>query len=148
RLDLDDRLVADADGPSLRIEALAVADGTAHDPHVLLELHPSRPAGCLLEGCHQLRNNALPGAAVFPDAAAALLPLIGDVLLAAAVEQLVALFLRQSFPGRLEVDAERPGDSFVDVFAPASHAPERADKRNGALVETEFGIGNQQIGIE
>ena len=99
--------------------------GAAADAHVLFELQPPRAGRRLLEAAQQLRDDAFPFAAVLPDAAAALLPLVGDVPVAAAVQQQVALFLRQVLPGRLQVDAERLGDAFVDVLAPAAHAAQR-----------------------
>ena len=88
--DFDERLAADADGPGLGVEPLALARGAADHAHVLFQLQPARPGGGLLEAAQQLRNDAFPLAAVLPDAAAALLPFEGDVLVAGAVQQPVA----------------------------------------------------------
>ena len=134
--DFDQRLAADADGPGLRVEALALAGRAAHHAHVLFELHPPRPGGRLLEAAQQLRDDAFPLAAVLPDAAAALLPLEGDVPVAGAVEQQVAVLRRQVLPRRLQVDAERLGHALVDVPPPAAHAAQRADERDRAVGES------------
>ena len=99
--DFDQRLAADAHGPGLRVEPLALAGRAAHDAHVLFELHPPRAGRGLLEAAQQLRDDAFPLAAVLPDAAAALLPLEGDVPVAAAVQQQLPLLARQLLPRRL-----------------------------------------------
>ena len=49
RADFDERLAADADGPGLRVEPLALAGRAAHHAHVLFELHPPRAGRRLLE---------------------------------------------------------------------------------------------------
>src|SRR5205823_3970497 len=107
-----ERAAADANDPRLGVEPLAVALGAAHHPHVLFELGAPRAGSGLLELGDQLRNDALPLAAVLPHAAAALLPLLEDVL------------------------------------APPAHALERANKRNGTVVEAQRRIGNQEIAVE
>ena len=53
----------------------------------------------------------------FQTVAAALLPLPGDVPVAAAVRSQSLVLLRQLLPRRLQVDAERLGDALVDVLA-------------------------------
>src|SRR5262249_13988547 len=126
-LDLDQGTAADADGAGLRVEALALAGRAAQHAHVLLELQAARPGGGLLEAAEQLRDDALPAAALLPAAAAALLPLVGDVAVAGAVQQPVAVLRGQAAPRRLQVDAQRAGHALVDVLAPAAHAPQRAD---------------------
>ena len=98
----------------------------ADHAHVFFQLHAARPGRGLLETAEQLRHDAFPLAAVLPDAAAALLPFVGDVLVAGAMQQQVAMFRRQVLPGRLQVDAERLGHALVDVLAPAAHALELA----------------------
>ena len=85
------RPAADPDGPCLRIEALSLASRAAHDAHILFQLQAPRTGGRLLEAAQELRDDSFPLAAVFPDSAAAHLPFIGDVSLAGAVEQEIAL---------------------------------------------------------
>ena len=68
------------------------------------------PAAVFLKLLKQLRDDAFPLAAMLPDAAAALLPLVGDVPVAGAVKEPV----RDALPagrcqGVFEVDAQRPG---------------------------------------
>ncbi len=58
--DFDQRLAADADGPRLGVEPLALAGGAAHHAHVLFQLHPPRPGRRLLEAAQELRDDALP----------------------------------------------------------------------------------------
>ena len=48
----------------------------------------------------------------------------------------------------LDVDVERLGDAFEDVLAPAPHAAQWPDDRDGAVVEAERRIGDHQVGIE
>ncbi len=107
------------------------------------------PAAVFLKLRQQLRDDAFPLAAVLPDAAAALLPFEGDVPVAgcrAAAQSRCSC--GQLVPGRLQVDAERLGDAFVDVLAPAAHAAQRADERDRPVVEAQRRIGDQQVGIE
>src|SRR5262249_9566461 len=112
------------------------------------QVHGGGAGGGLLEAGQELGNNALPPVAVLPDGAAAMLPLEGDVPVAAAVQQQVAVLLRQVLPRRLEVDAERLRDALVDVAAPAAHVAQRADQRDGPGVETEARVRHQQGGGE
>src|SRR5262249_6574364 len=51
-------------------------------------------------------------------------------------------------PWLLDIDAERLGNAFVDVLAPASHAAQWADDGDGAVVEANRRIWNEQVGIE
>src|SRR5688500_10677232 len=101
---------------------MSFAGRTRDHAHVLLELAAARAGSGLLEAAQELGDDALPFLAVLPDAAAAHLPFEGDVALAGAVQEPVALLLGQIFPRGLEVDVERLGDPFEDVLAPASHA--------------------------
>src|SRR5262249_21130512 len=135
--DFDERFAADADGPRLSVEALSLASRTADDAHVLFQLQAARPGGRLFEAAEQLRNDALPFAGVLPRTAAALFPLIGDVSVAAAVQQCFLLFARQALPRCFEVDAERLSDAFVDVPPPAAHTAQLADERDRSLEETQ-----------
>ena len=81
--------------------------GQRDDAHVLFQLHAARAGRGLLEAAQQLRHDAFPFAAVLPDAAAALLPVVGDVPVAAAVQQPLPMLARQILPRRLQIDAER-----------------------------------------
>src|SRR5262249_28668427 len=113
-----------------------------------LQLHASRPGGGFLEAAEQLREDALPLIAVFPDHATALLPLERDVLVAGAVKQQIAVLGRQLIPRRFEVDAKRLGYALVNVAAPPAHAAQRTHQRNGTLVEAEVRVGNEQRRVE
>src|SRR5262249_16487472 len=79
RPDVDERVAADADGPGLGVEPVTAARAARDHTHVLFELQAAGAGGSLLEAAEELRNNPFPGAAVLPDPAAALLPLVGDV---------------------------------------------------------------------
>ena len=90
-----------------------------------------------------------PLAAVLPDVAAALLPFVGDVPVAGAVQkQRCWCSAGRSPPRRLQVDAERLGHALEDVPAPAAHAAHRPDERDRPVEEAQRRVGNQQIGIE
>ncbi len=145
--DFGKHLAADAHSPGLRVEPLALAAGTAADTHVLFHRHAPWPRRGLLEAAQQLRNDPLPGAAVLPDAVP-LFPFVGDVPVAAAVEQQVAVFLRQVPPGRLQVDAERAGHALVDVPAPAAHALDATDQWHRSVPQAERVVGDQQVRLE
>ncbi len=145
---LDQRLAANLNRAGLRIEALTTARCARHHAHVLLQLQPARACRSFLEAAQQLRNDALPLVAVLPHPAAALLPLERDVQVAAAVQHLVAVFLRQFLPGRFEVDAERLGHALVDVPPPATHLAHVADQRNRTREKAQIRIGNEQVGVK
>ena len=146
--DLDEGLVADADGAGLRVEALAVARGALDDAHELFELHAPRPGGRLLELREQLRDDALPLTGVLPDLAAALLPLPDDVRVPRAGQEQIAVRLGQLVPRRFQVDAERLADAFVDVLAPLAHALQAADDRDSAVVEAHGVVWHDEVGVE
>src|SRR5665213_2677458 len=136
------RLVADADSPRLSVETFTLARRAAHHAHIFFELHAPRAGGGFLETAKQLRYDAFPLVAVFPDAAAALLPLEGNVPVAAAVEEQVLLLGRKVFPRRLQVDVERFGQAFIDVPPPPAHAAQRTDEWNRPGREAQRLIGD------
>src|SRR5206468_11703615 len=127
-----------ADGERLGIEALSLAARAAHHAHVLLQLQAAWPRGCLLEAAQQLWHNPFPLAAVLPHAAATLLPFVGDMLLAGAIEQQVLVLRRQVPPWRFQIDAESLRHALVDVFAPAAHAAHPANQRNRTLIKAQL----------
>src|SRR5205823_5321572 len=137
----DKGLARDADGARLRVEPLALARRAAHDPHVLFQLQAPRSGRRLLEAAHELRHDAFPLAAVLPKSVP-LLPGVGDVFVAGAVEQPVAMLIRQIAPRLLQVDAEGFGNAVVDMPPPTAHAAPRTDQRNSALVKAKGRIGN------
>ena len=122
--EFDERLAADADGAGLRVEPLAAGTSGQRTTRMYFSSCMRRgPAAVFLKLRQQLRDDAFPLAAVLPDAAAALLPLVGDVPVAgcrAAASRWCSC--RQVVPRRLQVDAERLGDALVDVLPPAAHA--------------------------
>ena len=147
-LELDQRLAADADGTGLRIEPLAMAGGTAHDAHVLFQLQPAWPSGGLLEAGQELRHDAFPGAAVLPDAAAALLPVIGDVPVAASRAAAIAVLGRQI--AAMEFSDRCPASPPRLRRCACASGPCRAAgrQRHGAVIKAQRRIGNEQFGIE
>jgi len=146
--DLRQSLSADAHSPGLGVQSFAGARRAGHDAHVLLKLQPSRAGRGLLEAGQQLRNDSLPRPAVLPHAAESLLPLEGDVPVAGAVEEPVAMLLRQVLPWRGQIDPEGLPDAFEDVLAPLAHAAKPADDRDGPFVERDRRVGNEQVRVE
>src|SRR5207244_9616630 len=47
-----------------------------------------------------------------------------------------------------QVDAEGRGHALVDVLAPAAHAAQRPDQRDGAVIEAQRRVGDEQIRVE
>src|SRR5262245_2490567 len=148
RADVRERLAGDADGPGLGVQPVAATGRALDHPHVLLELHPPRTGGRLLEAREQLRDDPLPRPAVLPHDPIALLPFKGDVLVAGPEKEPVAMLLGQLVPRRLEVDAEGLRDPLVDVLPPPAHAAELADQRERPVVERQGRVRDEEIGVE
>src|SRR5437879_4397352 len=102
--EIDQRLTAHADGTRLRIEALSAASRAGDHAHVFLKLQAARSGRGLLEAGDELRDDAFPLGAVFPDPATAHPPLESDVPITGAVQKPVAVLRGQLLPGCLDID--------------------------------------------
>ena len=146
--DVGQRLAADADGACLSVQPLALAGRARDDPHVLFELQAARSGRGFLEAAQELRHDPFPFAAVLPDGAAAHLPFERDMLVAAPVENPVAMLLGQIAPRRLQIDAKGLGHALEDVLPPSPHAPHAANQRNRPVEKAQRRIGDEQLGGE
>ena len=74
---------------------------------------------------------------MLPHHSAALLPFVGDVPVAGAIEEQILVFFGQIAPRFFQIDAQRIGHTRVNMTAPTPHAAQGSDYRNGSVVKAE-----------